>query len=310
VKRPHKIRRAVKRLTAQGSAGHLRRSGIVVASVVVLMTILWALPLALTAGHTNDMTAVELLKTQNDVRSTLVTLVAAIAAAIGLAFTGRTYLLNVSGQVTDRYSKAVGQLGEKDLAVRVGAVYALERVGRDSPRDLDTIVEVLSTFVRAACSGAVDSADVSTKGADVSPDVQAAINVLGRAPLSSSSVPIDLRNANLQGADFSNAKLDGALLREARLTNSRLRGTSLRGAWLSAARLDGTDLEAANLENARLREAVLDGAILKGAFLQGADLESASLKGTWLAGALLLHHQLSPSQLREANGVRSIYWQD
>ncbi|BCY09718.1 pentapeptide repeat-containing protein [Actinoplanes sp. L3-i22] len=264
------------------------------------------MPLLLTAGHDDGISAAELLKAQNDVRSTLVTLLAATAAAIGLTFTGRTYFLNASGQVTDRYSKAVGQLGEKDVAVRVGAVYALERVGRDSPRDAGTIVEVLSTFVRAACPLPADPAEVSA----LRPDVQAAVNVLGRAPLSRSSVPVDLRGAYLDGVDLTNAMFDGALLRAAHLTNGRLRGVSLQGAWLSAARLDGADLEAAGLGNARLREAVLDAAILKGADLRGADLDAASVTGTWLAGAKLRHGQLTPAQLAEANGTRNIHWQD
>lgn len=303
------MRRAVKRTWPQNSVVRLRRPALVVASVVVLVTILWTLPTLLTAGHGHSLSAAELLKAQNDVRSTLVTLMAATAAAVGLAFTGRTYFLNLSGQVTDRYSKAVGQLGEKDIAVRVGAVYALERVGRDSPRDADTIVEVLSTFIRAACP-VPNPAAAPAEGeyATVPPDVQAAINVLGRAPLCHSSVPVDLRGAQLHGIDLTNAMFDGALLREAHMTNGRLRGASLRGAWLSAARLNGADLEAAVLEDARLREAVLDGAILKGADLQGANLDNASLKGTWLAGAMLFHGQLSPAQLTEANGVRNIHW--
>jgi hypothetical protein len=280
-------------------------------SVIVLVAILWVLPIILTAGQSDTLSASELLKARNDVRSTLVTLVAAIAAAAGLTFTGRTYLLNVSGQVTDRYSKAVGQLGERDIAVRVGAIYALERVARDSPRDVDTIVEVLCTFVRAACPLPGDTADVmqgTDEHAAIAADAQAAINVLGRAPLCIRTVPIDLRRTNLHGVDLTNALFDGAWLRESLLTEAQLRGSSLRGAWLSAAHLDGADLDSANLEGARLREAVLDDAILKGARLVGANVEGASFRGTWLAGAQFSRDQLSPTQRTEANGVRNVVW--
>jgi hypothetical protein len=304
----------VKTLDGRGrrraSARGRRILAAVIASAALLVLILWVLPLALTAGPGDALSAAERLRARNDVRSTLVTLVAALVAVAGLTFTGRTYLLNVSGQVTDRYSKAVGQLGEKEIAVRVGAIYALERIARDSPRDTDTIVEVLCTFVRAARAvpggpgqGAADA------GAAVPPDVQAALTVLGRVPLSQCAVPVDLRQADLRGVDLTGAMLDGAWFRESLLTGARLRGTRLRGAWLSAARLDDADLDSAVLEEARLREAVLDGAILKGARLAGADLEGASLRGTWLAGAHLSRGMLTQTQQKAANGVRNVVWE-
>ena len=42
--------------------------------------------------------------------------------------------------MTDRYTKAIKQLGSKKLDVRIGGIYALERVARDSaqrPPDRD-----------------------------------------------------------------------------------------------------------------------------------------------------------------------------
>ena len=60
----------------------------------------------------------------------------------------RTHELTEQGQVTDRYTKAVEQLGSDKLAVRIGGIYALERVARDSERDYPTVIEVLTAFVR------------------------------------------------------------------------------------------------------------------------------------------------------------------
>src|SRR5215469_6153596 len=65
------------------------------------------------------------------------------------ALTLRTVELTEQGQVTDRYTKAIEQLGpDKGLDVRIGGIYALERVARDSPRDHPTVMEVLAAFVR------------------------------------------------------------------------------------------------------------------------------------------------------------------
>jgi len=54
----------------------------------------------------------------------------------------RTLELSEQGQVTDRYTKAIEQLGSDKLDVRIGGIYALERVARDSARDHPTIMEV------------------------------------------------------------------------------------------------------------------------------------------------------------------------
>jgi hypothetical protein len=52
------------------------------------------------------------------------------------------------GHITDRFTKAIEQLGSEKLAVRMGAIYALERLSKDSPEDHWTIMEVLTAYVR------------------------------------------------------------------------------------------------------------------------------------------------------------------
>jgi hypothetical protein len=60
----------------------------------------------------------------------------------------RTFELTEQGQVTDRYTKAIEQLGSDKLDVRIGVIYALERIARDSHRDHPTIMAVLAAFIR------------------------------------------------------------------------------------------------------------------------------------------------------------------
>jgi hypothetical protein len=50
--------------------------------------------------------------------------------------------------LTDRYSKAIEHLGDSKVDVRLGGIYALERVAADSPTDRSAIIEVLCAFVR------------------------------------------------------------------------------------------------------------------------------------------------------------------
>ncbi|MGW6755349.1 hypothetical protein [Streptomyces sp. NPDC055006] len=51
--------------------------------------------------------------------------------------------LSKEGQITDRYTAAVANLGEDKMDVRLGGIYALQRIMQDSPRDQSTIANVL-----------------------------------------------------------------------------------------------------------------------------------------------------------------------
>jgi hypothetical protein len=59
-----------------------------------------------------------------------------------------TYQNNNERLITERFSKSVEQLGSNDISVRIGGIYALERIAKDSPKDHWTIMEVLTAFVR------------------------------------------------------------------------------------------------------------------------------------------------------------------
>ena len=49
---------------------------------------------------------------------------------------------------TDLFTRAIDQLGSEKLEVRLGGIYALERIARDSEKDHGPIMEVLVAFVR------------------------------------------------------------------------------------------------------------------------------------------------------------------
>ena len=84
----------------------------------------------------------------DNARGRLLTLGAGLFAAGALVFTVRNFTLSREGQVTDRYTKAIEQLGSDKLDVCLGGIYALERIARDSARDHPTVIEVLSAFIR------------------------------------------------------------------------------------------------------------------------------------------------------------------
>jgi len=68
------------------------------------------------------------------VRTATLALLAGTIALVGALYTARTYRLNRRGQITDRFIRAVAQLGDESLGVRVGGIYALERVAHNRGR--------------------------------------------------------------------------------------------------------------------------------------------------------------------------------
>jgi hypothetical protein len=77
------------------------------------------------------------------------TLVAAGAALVTVRQAGGEQRLTRDGQVTDRYTAAVANLGSSSEEVRIGGLYALQRIAQDSPRDAPTVVQVISAYVRS-----------------------------------------------------------------------------------------------------------------------------------------------------------------
>ncbi|TDB71148.1 hypothetical protein E1264_42580, partial [Actinomadura sp. KC216] len=110
-----------------------------------------------------------------------------LAAVAGLVTTTITWRIGQDelratkeGQVTDRYAKAVEQLGSDKREVRTAAVYALERIARDSDRDRPAIINVLAAYTREHDPPATINDAALPPEPDI--DVAAALTVLSRLP--------------------------------------------------------------------------------------------------------------------------------
>jgi uncharacterized protein YjbI with pentapeptide repeats len=195
-------------------------------------------------------------------------------------------------QFPDRYAKAIEQLGSDELNVRIGGIYALERIAHDSPLDHPTVIEVLATFVRE--NGRELWRPPTPRPGEGSrgtrPDVQAAIAVIGRRSSANDRWIVDISAANLYGAKMIDAYLRGA----------RLTGAILIGAKLLRADLTDADLSQASLNQAELHDAHLDGAKL-GADLTNAEFQRAHLTGADFNGARLIGTIFAYADLQGAN---------
>jgi Pentapeptide repeats (8 copies) len=204
------------------------------------------------------------------------------------------------GQITERFTRAIEQLGksedgsaapggapggsDKNLAVRLGGIYALERLSKDSKTDYPAVMEVLTAFVRqhALWTGGAPEATVR-------PDIQAILSVLGRRERSygqGENQRLDLSATDLRGALLADANLSGANLKLAHFENANLSRARLNGAQLSGARFN-------------------ENSVLTGASLRDCDLRGASLKGADVTDADFTEADLTGVDLREAKGLTS-----
>jgi hypothetical protein len=272
---------------------------------------------------------------ENEARRTLAYIMGGLLAIIGiiLAFrriralerqvlVGQDQLKVVQeGQITERFTRAIEQLGSDKIEIRLGGIYALERIANDSDKDYWAIMETLTAYVRERAAwnkqpkilplGENPSSPVAKAQIKPATDIQAVLIVLGRRkygfgkgenePLNLSKVDlrgINLSNMHLESVDFSKAHLEKAIVRDAHLENAYLFGAHLEEADLRDAHLEG-----ANLINCHLEEAYLYDTQLQGADLSGAHIEEAILNGTKLKDTNLSLAHLEGVILRSATGL-------
>jgi hypothetical protein len=185
----------------------------------------------------------DLANLESNARTAMIQALGGIVLLIGLFFTWhnrriternsqRTLNLSRKGQTNDRFTKAIeqmgaaGQAGKKRLEVRLGGIYALEQIAKDSPDHYWPIMEVLTAYVRENAPWTEEAHDLqasislsktqptqnSQPSAKPFTDIQAVLTVLGRRERTyenGEDQPLDLGETNLSGANLRDAHLEG-----------------------------------------------------------------------------------------------------
>jgi hypothetical protein len=248
--------------------------------VAALLAVIVYLPQL--AVDRNGLTADQLRTHQDNLRGHVLQGLGGLALLGTLYFSARTLGLNRRGQVTDRFGKAIEQLGSGSLAVRLGGIYALEQIAFDSADLHWPVMEVLCAYLREHAPAREDvEASAETTRARVPADHRAIATVIGRRRVDQDpeGQRLDLGATDLSGLRWNKARLENAFVRAARLERANLSDAHLDGADLRGVRLKRAYLQRAYLNDADLRAARLEKADLKGAYLQGTDLGWAHVDG-------------------------------
>jgi hypothetical protein len=235
---------------------------------------------SLILGPPIGLQAPESIGAENEARSSLLQAATAFVLGAGLIITliqvGQTQRatqrqLDIAEQeqTSDRFIRANQSLGDDNVAIRLGGIYGLERVGIDARDYRGSVYRLLLTYVRSHAKPALPPTDpVGAVRLKVTPlgyrqaDVQAALAVIAG-----------------RGSDW------GAASDRLELDRLDLRKVGMAFAKASDAMLEDADLSGASLQSADLRRARLAGCILVDADLRHADLRETSLRRAQLTGA-------------------------
>ena len=209
--------------------------------------------------------AYQLASLEDEYRRTLAQILAGCGLLVGLYWTSRRVKAtedNVSvaeeGHITEGFTKAIVQLGDDKMAIRLGGIYALERIAKDSEKHYGPIMEVLTAYVREKAPRREE--DIPTAAVKLTTDIQAVLTVIGRRKATEIKRPDDLLDlththlagVNLEWANLSGLSLFGANLRGANLCGANLKVTALGRADLTMALLIGAEnLTAEQVQSAK-----------------------------------------------------------
>ena len=282
-----------------------------------------------------------------------------LAAVIGVPFivwrsivAQKTVNVTEQGHITDRINTAVQGLGAEkvvklpgedektvpNLEVRIGAIYALERIAQDSDRDHVQIMEILCAYIRQNAPAPAEddwpelemreSEDdgpleedwddrleaFRTKQEEVKAtltcrtDIQTALTVIGRRSAEQRQIEAGARRGEKSTFPFDTPYPEydepegdhhpGRV--EAYKAELQNRKWTLRGYARYRLDLRNTNLQGADLSGLELRGAKLDGARLQGANLRQARLQGADLRWARLQGADLRDARLQGADLGRA----------
>ena len=202
------------------------------------------------------------------------------------------------GLLNERYQKGAEMLGSEVLAVRLGGIYALQRLAEEKPEQYHLqVVRLLCAFVRLPTRDqSLESGQAAIEPGTllgIRQDVESIMQAIGsRSRLRMAlerevEFRLDLKSADLRGAQLLDADLSRAMFHHAHLSNVNFANTDLTDSFLSYADLSQSEFRDVNFTGTRLWSADLSGAMLQDAELPGMGFQNAELTGTNLLRANL-----------------------
>lgn len=241
---------------------------------------------------------------------------------------------NIYSKTAEQFTKAIDQLGNDNLEIRLGAIYALEKIAINSDIYSRQVLEILTAYVREKSysttnfvQSQLDRFTIPTTPSDI----QAILNILNKRKEFSQKINdfrINLFKSNLQYADLKMSNFRDANLKHTNLkcadlllaefTKADVKYANFEYADLSFAKLGKADFRYtrftyAKFNNAKcfntdfrscdLKYAVFSKANLSSAMFWNADLQDADLSYTNLNNTVFIDANLKGANLKDVKNV-------
>lgn len=300
------------------------------------------------------------------IRSTILMLTALLGVSGIPLFIWRTKIAQSQAETardrayTELFTKAIEQLGAEkpakkvivgedqdhttiddyvpNIEVRIGAIFALERIMKDSEKDAASVVDTLAAYVRENCGkptlvceipspidfestrewlnaiqnyvGHVRSPEQGSLVARARAlrdqprvnraDINTALTVIGRRP-DWLKDPEKFKSQTSEIPDLQNVNFLGWDLREFDLSWCNLSGANMQGANMLDANMQGANMSHAQMQGAELINAQMQGANMSGANMQGAYMLVANMQGVDMSYAQMQGADMTNAKMQGAN---------
>ena len=197
------------------------------------------------------------------------------------------------GLLNERYQQGAEMIGSNLLSVRLGGIYALQRLAKEHPEQYHVqTIRLFCAFVRHPTKD-----DGEENPMRLREDVQAIMTAIG----SRSETGLDYEKTEDFRLELAVTNLSGARLNGANLSGAHLSGVNLAYAYLVESDLSGADLASTNLSYAHLIRANLSDSELPIANLSHTISQGTDFARAQLGGANLSHADLVRANLSDAN---------
>ena len=195
------------------------------------------------------------------------------------------------GLLNERYQKATEMLGCEVLSVRLGGIYALQRLAEEWPKQYQVqIMRLFCAFVRLPTKDPSFKSEQEENQKGRIPEIRQDVEVVLEAICSrlesrivlerDANFRLDFRSADLHGTQLLNANLSNAMFHHSNLSGANFANADLTDSFLHFTDLSRAQFHNVNFTRTRLWFADLSGAMLQDADLSGVDFSNAKLHGT------------------------------
>jgi len=247
----------------------------ILSAILFFAIVAWKVPKWQAQQITNS--SEKRLEIENAARSTLLQALGGLFFFVTAYFTWRSLKVSEGKEITGRLSKAIEMLSDEKTYTRLGGIYILERMVRDSSEDHWAVMKLLCSYIRMRSSSNESKKGTETK---VSEDIQSAFEVIINRNIANDTQSLKNRLLDLREVDLSGIEINSVNLSYLRLEGSNLNNSSLHS--VKFPKHGEGALHEVSLKNSDLRSADISEACIFEIDFSRSDLSEASFKNSTL----------------------------